>query len=42
MTDPDFADATYVEPLDVEILDEDHRAGAARRGAADARRPDRR
>ena len=21
MTDPDFADATYVEPLDVDILD---------------------
>ena len=28
MTDPDFADATYVEPLDVEVADQDHRARA--------------
>ena len=42
MTDPDFADRTYVEPLDADVLDADHRARAARRGAADARRPDRR
>ena len=41
MTDPDFADATYVEPLDVDVLAAHHRAGAARRRAADARRPDR-
>ena len=40
MTDPEFADATYVEPLDVDVLDADHRARAARRRAADARRPD--
>ena len=26
MTDPEFADATYVEPLDVEVLLQDHRA----------------
>ena len=41
MTDPEFADATYVEPLDVASLTRDHRAGAARRAAPDARRPDR-
>ena len=41
MTDPEFADATYVEPLDVASLTPHHRAGAARRAAADARRPDR-
>ena len=40
MTDPDFADRTYVEPLDVRRADGDHRAGAARRAPADARRPD--
>ena len=40
MTDPDFADATYVEPLDVEVLDRHHRARAARRRAAHPRRPD--
>ena len=34
MTDPEFADATYIEPLDVDVLDRDHRAGAARRRAA--------
>jgi carbamoyl-phosphate synthase large subunit len=28
MTDPDFADATYVEPLDVEVAHRDHRARA--------------
>ena len=42
MTDPEFADATYVEPLDVDVLTAHHRAGAARRAAADPRRPDRR
>ena len=41
MTDPEFADATYVEPLDVASLTAHHRARAARRAAADARRPDR-
>ena len=41
MTDPDFADATYVEPLDVAEPAADHRARAARRAAADARRSDR-
>ena len=41
MTDPEFADATYVEPLDVDVLTAHHRAGAARRGAADPRRADR-
>ena len=41
MTDPEFADATYVEPLDVAIAHPHHREGAARRAAADARRPDR-
>ena len=41
MTDPEFADATYVEPLDVPTLDAHHREGTARRAAADARRPDR-
>ena len=41
MTDPDFADRTYIEPLTPEVLARDHRARAARRRAADARRPDR-
>ena len=41
MTDPDFADATYVEPLDVGGRLGHHRPGAARRRAADPRRPDR-
>ena len=41
MTDPDFADATYIEPLDVGGGRRDHRARAARRRAADARRADR-
>ena len=42
MTDPEIADRTYVEPLTVEVLDQHHRARAARRDPADARRPDRR
>ncbi len=37
MTDPDFADATYIEPLDVGRADQDHRQGAPRRPAAHAR-----
>ena len=40
MTDPEFADRTYVEPL-VEYRGANHRAGAAGRPAADRRRPDR-
>ena len=40
MTDPDFADATYIEPLDARDPHPDHRAGAARRPAAHPRRPD--
>ena len=41
MTDPEFADATYVEPLLAGPVRAGHRARAARRAAADARRPDR-
>ena len=41
MTDPEWADATYLEPLDVETVREVIDARAARRAAADARRPDR-
>ncbi len=41
MTDPELADRTYVEPLTPEVLAQDHRARAARRGAADGRRADR-
>ena len=41
MTDPATADRTYVEPLDPDVLDGDHREGAARRAAADPRRADR-
>ena len=41
MTDPDFADATYIEPITPGGRRQDHRARAARCGAADARRPDR-
>ena len=40
MTDPDFADATYVEPLTGEVVERSSN-GAARRRAADARRADR-
>ena len=40
MTDPEFADATYVEPLLPGPGRADHREGAPRRAAADARRPD--
>ena len=40
MTDPEFATATYIEPLLPGPGDEDHRKGAPRRAAADARRPD--
>ena len=41
MTDPEWADATYLEPLDARDDRRDHRARAARRAPADARRPDR-
>ena len=41
MTDPELAERTYVEPLTVEVLEQDHRARAARRAPADARRADR-
>ena len=41
MTDPEFADRTYIEPLLPEVVATDHRARAARRAAADPRRPDR-
>ena len=41
MTDPEFADATYVEPLLPGPGRADHREGAPRRAAADARRADR-
>ena len=40
MTDPEMADATYIEPITPEAVDEDPREGAARRAAADARRAD--
>ena len=41
MTDPGFADRTYLEPLDAEGVDRRPRARAAGRAAADAGRPDR-
>ena len=41
MTDPEFADATYVEPLLPGPVAAGHRARAPGRAAADARRPDR-
>ena len=41
MTDPEFADATYIEPITPEFVDQDHRQGAPRRAAAHTRRPDR-
>ena len=40
MTDPGFADRTYLEPLDVEGVLERPRARAARRAPADDGRPD--
>ena len=42
MTDPELADATYVEPLTVEVARQRARAREAERDPADARRPDRR
>ena len=46
MTDPDLADATYIEPITPEIVAQDHREGAQRparrlRAAADHGRTDR-
>ena len=41
MTDPEFADATYVEPITPEFVEKVIAARAAGRAAADARRPDR-
>ena len=41
MTDPELADATYVEPITPGGRRQDHRQGAARRAAADHGRPDR-
>ena len=41
MTDPEWADATYLEPLDAGHGRRGDRARAARRDPADARRPDR-
>ena len=40
MTDPGFADRTYLEPLDLEGVASRARARAARRAAADDGRPD--
>ena len=42
MTDPEFADATYVEPLTVDILEKIIAVRAAGRAAADGGRADRR
>ena len=42
MTDPEFADRTYIEPLTPASVLQVHRARTTRRAAADARRPDRR
>ena len=41
MTDPEFADRTYIEPLLPEIAERIIETRAARRAAADDRRPDR-
>ena len=41
MTDPELADRTYIEPMTMEIVSRDNRAGAARCSAADGRRADR-
>ena len=42
MTDPELADATYVEPLTVEVLDRVIAREKPTRDPADARRADRR
>ena len=41
MTDPELADATYVEPITPDIRHQDHREGAPRRAAAHHGRTDR-
>ena len=41
MTDPEFADATYVEPITPGVRRAGDRQGAPRRAARDPRRPDR-
>ncbi len=41
MTDPDMADATYVEPITPASRRQDHRQGTPRRAAADDGRADR-
>jgi hypothetical protein len=41
MTDPELADATYIEPLTARNAGSHHRPGTARRHAADRRRADR-
>ena len=41
MTDPGFADRTYVEPITAEVLEKHHRGREARRAPADRRRSDR-
>ena len=40
MTDPGMADVTYIEPLNCESDDRDHRQGTPGRAAAEPRRPD--
>ena len=40
MTDPEMADATYIEPITWQMVAQHHREGAARRAAADHGRPD--
>ena len=41
MTDPEMADAVYIEPINRAHRREDHREGATRRAAADHGRTDR-
>ena len=41
MTDPEFADATYIEPITPEYVEKVIAAGAPGRTARDPRRPDR-
>ena len=40
MTDPEMADATYIEPITWQVVETHHRQGAARRAAADDGRAD--
>ena len=42
MTDPEMADVTYIEPITWQVVERDHREGAARCAAADDGRADRR